>query len=115
MSAINAAVTKPERMQSLVRPQSKCRLGFGRISGSHLSITTVENARDVVRGKPVSYYICIETERQGAAREAETMKERHDKTKKKMRQFRERLARVPSRMEQAIQGAVKAQGQTSTD
>ena len=54
-----------------------------------------------------------ESEQQEVARELGTIKERHGETKKKLRQFRERLARVPSRLERAVQGAVKAQEQTS--
>ena len=56
-----------------------------------------------------------EAERQDAVRQVGTVKERHSETKKTLRKFRERLARVPSRLERAAQEAVKTQEKTSTD
>jgi len=51
----------------------------------------------------------MEIGRQDTAREVEVVKEKHLVTKKKLRQVREQLSRVPSRLERAVQKAVEEQ------
>ena len=75
------------------------------------AITEVEN----LQAQVTELTATLETERQDAGRAAEASKERHSKATKKQRRLRERLSRVPSRLERVIQKAIEGQEQNSVD
>ena len=68
-----------------------------------------------LRARVMELTAVVESGEQDTVRAVEILEERNSEMKKKLRQCQDRLSRVPSRLEKAIQKALDARGRTPTN